>query len=439
MYNRYLFRYFRAVRRLTYWSREKLTRPGQLVAAALVASAMAGVDTNRTMAYQAFTFLCAFAAISFFSSRIFKARFKVSRELPKFGTAGQPLSYTLSIKNVGGKKLGGLFVVDNFQDSRPGLEVLEAAGLPRGPVGRYQALWKASAWRGKRGSVKPLPQLGPGAEAEVRVSLTPKDRGRMSLESVSVLRPDPFNLINSIVKTPLPQSVLILPKRYPLPPVDLPGMRKHQPGGFSMAHSVGDSEEFFSMRDYRPGDPLKHIHWRSWAKTRKPIVKEYQEEFFVRHALILDTFSKDESRLVFEEAVSVAASFASSVQTRENLLDLMFVGAQAYCFTSGRGVAHQDMMLEVLASVQPCREKPFSTLQSAVLEKAPQLSGCICVFLSWDDERKNFVRSLEGQGIPVLALVMGEKGDSPAKADDENSPSFTLLEAGAVREGLAGL
>ena len=61
-----------------------------------------------------------------------------------------------------------------------------------------------------------------------------------------------------------------------------------------MASSVGESEEFVSLRDYRRGDPMRHIHWKSWAKTGKPIVKEFQDEFFVRHALILDTFAGGE-------------------------------------------------------------------------------------------------------------------------------------------------
>ena len=37
----------------------------------------------------------------------------------------------------------------------------------------------------------------------------------------------------------------------------------------------------------------------------------------------------------------------------------MFVGPEAYCFTSGRGVGHVEQMLEILASVQMCREKNF--------------------------------------------------------------------------------
>jgi uncharacterized protein (DUF58 family) len=55
-------------------------------------------------------------------------------------------------------------------------------------------------------------------------------------------------------------------------------------------------------------------------------VKEFEDEFFVRHALVLDTFTDEPHSEILEEAVSVAASFACTVLTQESLLDLLFVG-----------------------------------------------------------------------------------------------------------------
>ena len=262
------------------------------------------------------------------------------------------------------------------------------------------------------------------------------------LTGLTINCPDPFCLFKSSVNIPAQQSVLVLPKRYPLPRIQLPGTRTYQPGGVALASSVGDSEEFISMRDYRPGDPLRRIHWKSWARTGKPIVKEYQDEFFVRHALILDTFQRAAYSEIFEEAVSVAASFACSIQTQESLLDLMFVGTEAYCFTSGRGLAHADSMLEILASVRACPDKPFSTLHSLVTERASLLSGSICILLSWDEERRKFIDQLNRLGIPLLVLVITDHQSpdtldpGPMKGSPEN---FHTLKAGKIQEGLAKL
>ena len=210
-----------------------------------------------------------------------------------------------------------------------------------------------------------------------------------------------------------------------------------------MASSVGDSEDFVSLREYRPGDPLRKIHWKSWAKTGKPVVKEYQDEFFVRHALILDTFQKTAHSEILEEAVSIAASFACEVQTQESLLDLMFVGTEAYCFTSGRGLAHTDKMLEILAAVIACQDKSFDYLTPVVISRASMLSGCICIFLCWDEERRKLVNYLKALGLPILVLIIatGEGNDDHPDPElmKDKVENFHLLKLGKIQEGLMNI
>jgi hypothetical protein len=120
----------------------------------------------------------------------------------------------------------------------------------------------------------------------------------------------------------------------------------------------------------------------------------------------------------------------------------MFVGTEAYCFTSGRGIAHVDRMLEILASVRVCSDKPFSTLHALVMERASLLSGCVCVLLSWDEERRKLIHLLKALGLPVLVLVItGEEASQPLdpgpmKSEPENLHS---LQVGKIKEGLAQL
>jgi uncharacterized protein (DUF58 family) len=209
-----------------------------------------------------------------------------------------------------------------------------------------------------------------------------------------------------------------------------------------MASHVGQSEEFVSLRDYRRGDALRHIHWRSWAKAGKPVVKEFEDEFFVRHALVLDTFANYEHSEIFEEAVSVAASFACTIVSQESLLDLLFVGPQSFRFTAGRGLAHADQILEVLASVQVCRNEPFSTLEALVINHSQAVSGCVCIFLEWDVQRQNFIKKLKALNLPVLVLVMavegmGNKVEQGIMA--EQPDRFYVLECGQVEQDLARL
>src|SRR5262249_29300784 len=157
---------------------------------------------------------------------------------------------------------------------------MRAFRLHRGPRPRLD-------FRQATAQIALLPPLAPGAMAEAEASMVPLRRGPLRFNGVTVARRDPLGLVRSFVRLPLPQTVLVLPKRYRVPAAVLPGTRNYQPGGVALASSIGESEEFLSLRDYRPGDPFRRIHWRSWARTGRPIVKEYQDEFFVRHALVL--------------------------------------------------------------------------------------------------------------------------------------------------------
>ena len=122
-------------------------------------------------------------------------------------------------------------------------------------------------------------------------------------------------------------------------------------------------------------------------------MKEFEDEFFVRHALVLDTFTDEPHSEVLEEAVSVAASFACTVLTQESLLDLLFVGHKSYCFTAGRGLGTADQMLEILASARNCADKPFAALEHLVFSHLPLVSGCVCILQKWDAPRRHFMES----------------------------------------------
>ncbi|MFA6319225.1 MAG: DUF58 domain-containing protein, partial [Elusimicrobiota bacterium] len=375
------------------------------------------------------------------STLLLAERFSVRRTLPSFGTAGEPLPYSVVVTSRSRRVLRGLSLAEETPDPSPSLEAFAAAGAFDAGSSLIDRISGSARWRGLEAersiasvSDVSLPDLPPGGTCEARAVLVPSRRGRFTLSGVSIARPDPVGLVNAVSFDPVEQLVMILPRRYPVPRLELPGTRRYQQGGVSLSSSVGESQEFMSLRDYRPGDPLRRIHWRSWAKTGRPIVRECQDEFFVRHALVLDTFLDGRPPSAFEEAVSVAASFACAILTQESLLDLLFVGAESYCFTAGRGLAASQQMLEILASVEPCRSRPFSTLRSSVLLRRHALSGVICVLLAWDDERRELVSRLRGLKVPVVPLVVSMPGET---LPDEGG--FHRLEVGRIPEGLAKL
>ncbi|HET6882080.1 MAG TPA: DUF58 domain-containing protein, partial [Pirellulales bacterium] len=50
----------------------------------------------------------------------------------------------------------------------------------------------------------------------------------------------------------------------------------------------GQSVEFAEHREYTPGDDLRHIDWKVWAKQDRYYVKRYEEETNLRSTLLVD-------------------------------------------------------------------------------------------------------------------------------------------------------
>jgi len=441
---RLLYRFHRIISWMRHWETRRVTRAGHVLLIGGCVAAMLGFDPENSVGYQGFALLFALLLVSVVFGGGFRVSFAAERLLPRFGTAGQPFTYRVRVLNRTRKHQHGLTLLENLAEVRPTFSEWKAVQLDEmkyvRPFRFSRRRWD-SPFRVAKVNEALVPPLPAQQSGEVQVKLTPLRRGVVRFDGLTLARPDPLGLFRALRRIALPSSVLILPKRYPLPPVALPGALKYQRGGVAMASNVGQSEEFVALRDYRRGDPLRHIHWRSWAKAGKPIVKEFEDEFFVRHALILDTFTRRPHSDEFEEAVSVAASFACTVLTQESLLDLLFVERQAYCFTAGRGLAHADQMLEILASVRPCNGS-FTTLEYLVLSHTSMVSGCIVVLLVWDEPRRRLVEKLKVLGLPVLVLVIRSPGKSepldPGPLRDEPE-RLVALEVGKIEEQLARL
>jgi uncharacterized protein (DUF58 family) len=429
---------------LWHWALRRFTPAGLCAAGAWFAAGTAGVDIDNTVLYQSFALLFAFLIFSIAHGFFFRGKFSAKRLLPRFGTAGQPLAYQIQIRNLTPKIQVGLTLLDDLADPRPPFDewlAFQLAESRRIRPFRMSQRREQNPFRVAKTRAAAIPPVPGNAEVSVTMELTPLRRGILRFHGATIARPDPFGLFRAFRRVAAPQRVLVLPKRYPLPPLALPGALKYQEGGVALASNVGRSEEFVALRDYRQGDPLRHIHWRSWAKAGKPITKEFEDEFFVRHALVLDTFSDSPHSEILEEAVSVAASFACTVISQESLLDLLFIGNKSYCFTAGRSLGQADQMLEILASVKNCLDKKFETLEHLVFNHIAMVSGCICVLQRWDDERQAFVKKLMVLNVPVTVMVILRPGEPKPEAGvmRERPETFHVLEIGKIEQELAKL
>jgi hypothetical protein len=399
------------------------------------------LDVTRSGAYLVFALLTGLWLCAFFGAAFFRPRLRGARRLPRYGTAGQTLAYRWLVQNAGLSASEGVSVSERFHERAPSYREFRASrgrlDESRTAVERWSGYgrWRALTRRWKAAAPScPLPATLPGGRGEAAATAVPARRGRLEFQGATLERVEPLGLLKAFSPIEPSDQVLVLPKRYPVGRLSLPGASRHQPGGVALASRIGDSPEFVGLRDYRPGDPLRRIDWKAWAKEGRPIVREYHDEQFVRHALVLDTFAPPEREVHFEEAVSVAASFAATVLTQESLLDLLFVVDQAYCVTAGRGVGSAEHMLEVLAGVERCDEHPFSLLAASVGRRTASLTGCLFVLTDYDAQRRALVESVEASGVPVRAYVVC--GPERTRGADW-PPSIRRLEIGKIAEGLA--
>ena len=438
---------FRLVYRASRWFDRRFTRPGKFIVSFLVMAGALGVDTRLNVAHQAFTMAVAFVLVSILWSMFFRFRFTAVRNLPRFTSAGQPLIYQMQLtsQQAGSEKyleltdeLGAPLSAD-IQSA----ETASGMDRQRNWFDRKMGYIRWAAGQRRRLGAYDAKQLVQNIPARVPIKLQleiiPLRRGYLRFSQCTVSRTDPLGLVRSRVSLPLEDSVLVLPQRYRVPAIDMPGSRRFQQGGVTLASEIGESDEFVSLRDYRPGDPIRHIHWKSLARSGKPVVKQYQDEYFSRHALVLDTFTSDTNLPAFETAVSVAASFAAHIDTNESLLDLLFVGSKATCVTAGRSLGRVDQLLEVLASVSNSSQ-PFDMLSHSVLAQSARLSGCILVLLDWDEQRQQLVGQLGAANIPCMVLVVNDTETSLDLGPMAGQPDrFHHLRSESIEQDLASL
>jgi len=439
---RILFWFYRrslAARRVL---RERLTTVGAAVLAGLFLVSFLAVNPGQTLAYQAWVLLVLLLGCALGFAPFFRARVRLERRLPRFGTAGEPLRYRVRIDNLGAHRQIGLEYCEVLHRQEADFATFAQRLRP----GRRSRSFQLSAPMLSVDLASVVPQAVPAIPAKgsaaFTVELAPLKRGSLHLRGAWLGRPDPLGLVRGLQRFRASDSVMILPQRHPVAPGTLPGMTQYQHGGVNFASGIGESEEFVGVREYRRGDSLRRVHWRVSARLGRPVVREYQDEYFVRHALVLDTFCDPSLDVVFEDAVTVAASFAYTVPDQESLLDLLFVGPVTVCVTAGRGVGNTEHMLEVLACASPCREPRFADLEEVTLRYSARMSGCLLVLLDWDEPRRRLVRRLKAMRIPVwVFLILPPEGEPlpPPELASEQPDRWVTLNTGRIAEGLRTL
>jgi uncharacterized protein (DUF58 family) len=262
--------------------------------------------------------------------------------------------------------------------------------------------WDGS-WQGQPEVAERLP---PGGTATITCAGRFSNRGEHHLDPFHAAALLPLGLSSGRRIASNPARFLVVPPIAEVVRLSLPPARRHQPGGVAQASKTGESMDLLGVRPYRPGDPIRDLHARSWARLGVPIVREYQEEYFSRVGVVVDTDARHGDPRRLEAALSLAAGIVARLSAGEALIDLLVVGDTVHPLTLGRSLGFLDQALDLLACVQPGGPLEAGRLVHRLSPFLARLSGAVFVALTWDEDRARLADALRRQGVACHTVVL---------------------------------
>jgi uncharacterized protein (DUF58 family) len=225
---------------------------------------------------------------------------------------------------------------------------------------------------------------------------------------------DPFGIFTARQVYAKRREILVYPPLAPLPPHLLPhrsaqGERRplYQP-------LAAQTMEAYSTRPYQPGDPLRHVHWRTTARRGETFVRLFEPEAASSVWLLPDLDASEHRSLEgldpldssLETMMIAAASLAAQLLNEQIAVGLL-PGDPANVILPRRGTAHLWNLLIGLAPLQAQRGRPLA--EAIAQQRALLAPSDLLVVLtpSLDPAWLGALRSLNGlQHAGARALLL---------------------------------
>lgn len=270
------------------------------------------------------------------------------------------------------------------------------------------------------GSATLLTALPTGAQVEL-VYTARGQRGDYAFTALQATAGDPFGLVRTQRRFPAPGRITALPlipqvKRVPIRP------RITRPyAGVIPARQGGPGVEFFGVRLYHNGDPLRRVNWRLSARyDEKLFVTEFEQERVVDVGLILDARSRSnvetQDDSLFEYQVQAAAGLAQALLRDGNRLSLLVYGQYLDRTFPGYGKIQRERILHALSRAQPGDSQVFDTLENLPTRLLPIRSQIILISPMLPEDL-HILLGLRARGYQLLIISPDPVGfQAPALA-----------------------
>ncbi|HMN96612.1 MAG TPA: DUF58 domain-containing protein [Phycisphaerales bacterium] len=266
-------------------------------------------------------------------------RVRAVRLDPRHGRVGEPLVIRYAIRNQA--RMLPLF----------GLRVEELVAGP--PDGCERFCQPSHAW---------LMHVGGGETAHGEMVLWPRRRGPMRLGRMRIFSAFPFGLVGKSVAFDQPQTTLIYPRTVALREDFLRALVPGGDGGLRMTRRSGTGEDYYGMREYKPGDSMRQISWRRSATLDQLVTIERTRPSPPRARVVLDLRRPTEElrfdpgevespRELEERAITLAASVIRLAESQGYEIGLTVLGLDDRPTPMRRGHWHVEKLMGALASL----------------------------------------------------------------------------------------
>ncbi|MEU8382444.1 DUF58 domain-containing protein [Streptosporangium sp. NPDC048865] len=254
-------------------------------------------------------------------------------------------------------------------------------------------------------------------------------RGRFTIGPLSIRISDPFGLVELTRSFTISDTLMVTPQVVALPHVRLAG--EWTGGGDSRTRSVAAAgDDDVAPREYRQGDDLRRVHWRSTARHGELMVRREEQQWQSRGALLLDTrryaHRGEGPRSSFEAAVSAAASIGVHLAHEGLGLRLVTDQGAEHLTDTGLSLSLLDTLAVVRASTARSLEYGVGALRQGGGD------GLIVAVLGKMDldQARELSRARHGNVTGVAVMLDVEGWEHPELGEDE--------EFRAARSVLAG-
>lgn len=191
----------------------------------------------------------------------------------------------------------------------------------------------------------PVPRMRGGGTHEEIFRVPTRRRSVITVGPVKSVRADPLGLLRREVTWTDSQELYVHPAVKNLASSSTGLLRDLE--GRATTDLTDSDISFHALREYAPGDDLRHIHWKTTARTGTLMVRQFEETRRSHLAVLLSTraqdYADDEE---FELAVSVCGSLGlQAIKEDRGVTVLVHTG-------SLRG-DHHTRLLDDLSRVEP--------------------------------------------------------------------------------------